>query len=64
MFRKWWFWTAVGVLAVGIAIKLRFGSHAFRLNGLDVLVVLIIAIVPNMPFVTEMGLPCQCKANQ
>ena len=51
-----WLRAWVVVIALGIALKLRFGSGDFRFNALDVLVVLIIAIVPNMPFVRELGL--------
>jgi len=51
-----WFRGWLVVIALGIALKLRFGGGDFHVNALDVLVVLIIAIVPNMPFVREMGL--------
>jgi UDP-GlcNAc:undecaprenyl-phosphate GlcNAc-1-phosphate transferase len=44
------------VIALGIALELRFGGGGFRVNALDVLVILIIAVVPNMPFVRELGL--------
>lgn len=51
-----WFRACLVLIALGIALELRFGGAAFRVNGLDILVVLIVAIVPNMPFVRELGL--------
>lgn len=52
------------VIAALIAIWLRFGdSREFRLNTLDVLVILIVAVVPNMPVVREAGMgPMVLKA--
>jgi len=45
------------LLAACVAVWLRFGAGGeFRLNTLDVLVVLIVAIVPQMPAVRELGI--------
>ncbi len=52
----YWFRAGLVLIAFGIALKLRLGTDGFQINGLDVLVVLVIAIVPNMPFVRELGL--------
>ena len=41
------------LIAFLVAIWLRFGGGEFHLNALDVLVILIVAIVPNMPMVRE-----------
>ena len=52
-----WFRGYLVVIALGVGLWLRFGGGTeFRLNALDVLVILIVAIVPNMPLVRELGI--------
>jgi hypothetical protein len=41
------------LIAIGIALELKFGEREFRLNPLDVIVVLIVVTVPNMEFVHQ-----------
>jgi UDP-GlcNAc:undecaprenyl-phosphate GlcNAc-1-phosphate transferase len=51
-----WLRSALLLIAVCLAIWLRFGDEDdFRLNALDVLVILIVAVVPNMPLVRDLG---------
>lgn len=51
-----WMRIWLALIALGIALELRFGGGGFHVNTLDVLVILIIAVVPNMPLVRELGL--------
>jgi UDP-GlcNAc:undecaprenyl-phosphate GlcNAc-1-phosphate transferase len=45
------------LIAACVALWMRFGAGGdFRLNTLDVLVVLIVAIVPQMPVVRDLGI--------
>ena len=49
-------YTYFGMLAFGISLWLRFGSSSFQVNSLDVLIILIVIAVPNMPFIKDTGL--------
>ena len=49
-------YTYIGLLAFGISLWLRFGSSSFHVNSLDVLIILIVISVPNMPFIKGAGL--------
>lgn len=50
-----WLHAMLAVIAIGIALKLRFGGE-FRVDGLDLLVVSIMVITPNLPAVRTLGL--------
>lgn len=52
-----WLRAYLVIIAFCLALWLRMGGTGdFRLNTLDVLVLLIVAIVPNMPLVKELGI--------
>lgn len=52
-----WVHLYLGLILVFVALWLRFGgSRSFKLNTMDVLLVLLVAFVPNMPLVRDSGL--------
>lgn len=52
-----WLHAYLLMVLVFIALWLRFGSGSgFRLNAMDVLIAFVVAIVPNMPVVRELGI--------
>ena len=52
-----WFHAYLGLMLILVAIRLRFGGgRDFQLNPFDLLIVLAVMVVPNLPVVQEMGI--------
>lgn len=57
VFPMHWLHGYLVLLLMFVALWLRFGgSRHFQLNAMDLLIVLVVAIVPNMPAVRELGI--------
>jgi hypothetical protein len=45
----WLTWTVIAIIAAAALVKFTFSERRFEVNALDVLVVFVVLVVPNLP---------------